>query len=106
MAAHETKTDTTNPNEQGILRRRWTRTPPRHQGRAQDRPHARHADLHLEELQSRRRKGVAIESAAAEASYRSSSAFAVLGKTHEHDHARWASTITGGPRAHYFSRVT
>jgi IS1 family transposase len=26
MVAHETKTDTTNPNEQGILRRRWTRT--------------------------------------------------------------------------------
>ena len=66
----------------------------------------RHADLHLEELQSRRRKAVAIESAAAEASYRSFSAFVVLGKTHEHDHARRASTITEGPLTLYFSRVT
>jgi len=45
---------------EGILRRRWTRTPPRRQGRAQDRPHARHADLHLEERQSRRRKTVTL----------------------------------------------
>jgi hypothetical protein len=45
---------------EGILRRRWTRTPPRRQGRAQDRPHARHAGLHLEERQSRRRKTVTL----------------------------------------------
>lgn len=45
---------------EGILRRRWTRTPARRQGRAQDRPHARHADLHLEERQSRRRKTVTL----------------------------------------------
>ena len=43
---------------EGILCRRWTRTPARRQDRAQDRPHARHADLHLEERQSRRRKTV------------------------------------------------
>src|SRR5690242_13950135 len=45
---------------EGILRRRWTRTAARRQGRAQDRPHARHADLHLEERQSRRRKTVTL----------------------------------------------
>ena len=43
---------------QGVLRRRWARPPPRRKGRPQDRTHARHPDLYLKERQSRRRKTV------------------------------------------------
>ena len=50
---HETKTGTTTANQQRILRGSWPRAPPRRQGSAQDRAHARHADLHLERRQSR-----------------------------------------------------
>jgi len=47
---------------EGILRGRWTCLAPRRQSRAKNRSHARHAHLHLERRQSRRRKTVGINS--------------------------------------------
>ncbi len=44
----------------GILRRCRPCAAPRGQSRTQDRPHARHADLHLEGRQSRRRETLAV----------------------------------------------
>lgn len=45
---------------EGILRGRWTCLAPCRQSRAQNGPHARHTDLHLEGRQSRCREAVAV----------------------------------------------
>ena len=55
---HETTTKTKTTNQQRIFRCSGPRPAPRRQGRAPDRPHARHTHLHLEGRQSRRREAV------------------------------------------------
>ena len=53
---HETESQAA--NQQRVLRRRRARPAPRCQGGAQDRAHARHSYLRLEERESRRREAV------------------------------------------------